>query len=125
MDKNLIAFKNKNPIFMLTYKTSRTIMNPTKMFGRIKGRIRSGVEEGVISGAIVSLDNTLFASISNSKGNYSINQIPFGEYTIIVTAPSYCDISKTNIQVKLGKVLIIDFEMTPLTVLDEVATTEV
>lgn len=122
LDKTLPAFAISHPAFVASYKTNRIVIDQNKMSARLKGQIRSYVDGSIIEGAVISLDNTLFAAISNSKGHYSLKEIPFGTYTIIVTAPSYCDMSQTHVTVKLGQVTFLDFKMTPMEVIEQVET---
>ena len=116
MDKTVLALQTTYPDFVLSYKENRVVIDPKKTSARLKGKVISAVDGSPIHGAVISLDNTLFAAISNSKGKYAINYIPFGDYAAIVTAPSFADINGDTVKIKLGKITILDVEMLPLEV---------
>ena len=117
MDRTLPALVCTYPDFVAAFKASRVIIDHSKLFAKLKGQIRSSEDGSIIHGAVVSLDNTLFAAISNSKGQYTIREVPFGVYTVIVTAPNYCDTSQSNVTLKLGQICVLDMELSPVEVL--------
>src|SRR6266496_274304 len=59
----------------------------------ISGKIINERSEG-ISDAYVYLLNTNFVALSDEQGNFIINNVPTGEYTISVTAIGYASVSE-------------------------------
>ena len=53
--------------------------------GTISGNIRDG-SGNHIEGVSISLENASFGVASNSKGDFLIDKIPFGDYTIVMSA---------------------------------------
>jgi hypothetical protein len=122
MDKNVLALQTNHPDFVLKYKENRTIIDLKKTSATLKGIVTSNIDGSPIHGAVVSLDNTLFAAISNSKGKYSIKDIPFGEYITIATAPLFEDLNGNNVKIKLGQITFLDFELLPLEIPSNIPT---
>lgn len=56
--------------------------------GTIAGNIRDD-SGNPMEGVSISLDNPLFGVASNSKGDFFIDKIPFGDYTIVISAIGY------------------------------------
>lgn len=56
--------------------------------GTIAGNIRDD-SGNPMEGVSISLDNALFGVASNSKGDFLIDKIPFGNYTIVISAIGY------------------------------------
>ena len=57
--------------------------------GNISGRVISAINGSPIIGANVFIDGTSFGSSTNHRGEFSITDIPDGEYTLTVTYVGY------------------------------------
>ena len=56
--------------------------------GTITGNIRD--ENGnPMEGVSISLENASFGVASNNKGDFLLDKIPFGDYTIVISAIGY------------------------------------
>lgn len=65
---------------------------------------------GTLPGISVYLKNTNIGAASNGSGNYLIEDIPTGEYTLMVSAIGYLSIQK-EISLAPDQILKLDFEM--------------
>lgn len=74
----------------------------TELLGKIKGRVLD--ENGLpIQGAIIFIENTNFNSATNNNGIYTIENIPKGNYTIVIKKEGY-KIEKKEIDVIAGNI---------------------
>jgi len=76
--------------------------------GGVKGRITTS--DGTIAeGVTVKLKGTTFAGMTNEDGEYSIRKVPYGTYTLVVSAVGLYPKEK---QITIGKgVLVADFSL--------------
>ena len=63
-------------------------------YGSITGKITRADSKGAVAHASVFLSNSSFGTSSNDDGNYTLNNVRPGQYTLVVTAIGYDDISK-------------------------------
>ncbi len=90
--------------------------------GSIKGNINS--EEGVVEFASVHIENSSFGAQTNLKGNYNIQNIPYGEYVIVASFMGYKPVKQSFELSSAKNQLKIDFELTDKFMdLDEVVIT--
>lgn len=73
----------------------------TAQTATIHGTIRSNDQS--LPAVNIVLSNANFAATSNEKGNYEINNVPYGEYKIVVSFVGYETVEK-NIKVSQGRV---------------------
>ncbi|HLI92535.1 MAG TPA: carboxypeptidase-like regulatory domain-containing protein, partial [Puia sp.] len=71
--------------------------------GEIRGNVYDQVTRDGLSGASISLEHTAFKRAADAKGNFSLLQIPAGEYELIVTSVGYLEVRR-HIRVKRGEV---------------------
>ena len=64
-------------------------------YGSINGKITRSDNKGAIAHASVFLSNSSFGTSSNDDGNYTLNNVRPGQYTLVVTAIGYDDYIKT------------------------------
>lgn len=64
-------------------------------YGSISGKITRADSKGAVAHASVFLSNSSFGTSSNDDGNYTLNNVRPGQYTLVVTAIGYDDYIKT------------------------------
>jgi len=77
----------------------------------IQGKVIDPKTKEPMPGASVSLKNTSYATVTDVNGNYKINNVPPGEYNIVVTFIGYEAIN-TKIKVTSGEVRTLNFNPT-------------
>ena len=63
--------------------------------GSIAGKLTRADNKNVVPRASVFLSNSSFGTISNDDGNYTLNNVRPGQYTLVVTAIGFEDYTKT------------------------------
>lgn len=77
----------------------------------VRGRIVDSFTSNPIIGASVSIIGTKLGSITDSTGNYKINNVPSGRYQIKINAINYSKRSLYELVVDLSKEKIADFNL--------------
>lgn len=108
-----------NPILLKNYTASRAIIN--RPGGRkaaediekasIGGMVTDENGDG-IADALVSIIGTDISMYTDEEGEYLIDTLQAGTYSIAVQAEGFSDATETNIAIKNGEVLTIDFLLT-------------
>ena len=80
-----MALKFTNPDFVLTYKTNRKILDPSKTWSTLKGVVTSSADNSFIKRASILIVETSVKATSNRIGEYEIKPVPSGKYSIKVT----------------------------------------
>lgn len=62
---------------------------PPATTGSISGKVTDSMSFGTISGAYIEVLGTAFATNSNGTGDFNLNGIPAGDYTVRISAPGY------------------------------------
>jgi len=89
----------------------------------IEGTIKQTDSTSTLSSVSVYLKNTQFGSITNGNGNYSIKNIPAGDYTLVASAIGYFTLNK-EISIDTDETLKVDFTMVEsISTLSEVTIT--
>jgi len=100
-----ITWKWIDNIFEYTTKPK----DPEKT-GTVSGNIQTafaGHDKINVSNALVALENTNITAITDDQGNFSLNDVPIGDYKLFVSAPHLDPIArmiqvKENIELKLS-----------------------
>ena len=79
-----------------------------KNTGRIAGALVDAQSGEALIGANVYLENTTIGAASDLNGNYIINQVPAGSYTLIVSSIGYADTKITEVHVSADQLQLID-----------------
>src|SRR5579864_6683167 len=75
----------------------------------IRGRL-TGKNNEPLAGAFVSLTGTSFKTITDNNGDFVLQHVPPGEYTITAEYVGYATISR-HLLLKSGEIEKIDFEL--------------
>jgi outer membrane receptor for ferrienterochelin and colicins len=106
----------KNLILLLCVLAHTLSFTQTTMKGKITSEGQS------LSGANIVLKNTKYATISDSMGVYSIENIPSGSYEVLISYTGFKS-QKKNISVTDTTEITLDFDLKDSHVLDEVVIT--
>jgi uncharacterized protein (TIGR01370 family) len=83
--------------------------------GNIQGTIIDATTQNPIAGATVSVQGTAFQAITDSLGQYSIQDIPTGIYTLVVTATGY-NSQTSSVNLNANDTITVDFSLVAATV---------
>jgi hypothetical protein len=75
----------------------------SKQYGTIRGEIYDGATMEPLAGVNVLVVGTTFGSSSDTRGQFLMNQIPIGSYSLRVTAIGYSSFIATDIIVSVAK----------------------
>ncbi|NDK55384.1 TonB-dependent receptor [Pontibacter fetidus] len=81
--------------------------------GVITGTVRDRNTQEPLIGVSVQVTGSQFGSVTNEKGAFRIESIPVGSYTIQANYLGYQLQSRFNVNVTVGNVQILNFEMVP------------
>lgn len=93
------------------------IMFALSVFGQNAGKIRGKItnpDNKAVAGASVSLEGTSLKTVTDANGNFTFENVGFGEYALNVTSDAFLPQSQ-NISVNSGEILRIDFKLERLT----------
>ena len=90
-------------LFILAYST---------MFGQTTGNIKGKIlsERNGVPYANVGIGGTTFGSSSDEQGNFKINNIPTGKYTLQASAIGFKNYKKT-VEIKPNETISIQLEL--------------
>ncbi|WP_083320848.1 TonB-dependent receptor [Hymenobacter glacialis] len=93
--------------------------------GSIKGTFKDEAQEAIIGGTVL-LENTSVAAPTGVDGSYSLEKVPVGVYTLVVSSVSYKTLRLENVAVAAGKTTVVDGKLlADSKALDEVVVTGV
>lgn len=125
MDKLVITFKAAHPDFVKTYEAARVIVDPPHTTTQLKGTVTDKTTGTPVKNASVTVTatpktaaNPETAATANPvtvqtdpAGEYLFKPLPFGEYTMTVTATGYTEFDSDVIDVRLGEINDFDVEL--------------
>jgi len=107
------------------------LLGPSRMFGQaVSGTLLGTVQDS--SGATVAkasitatetATGTVYQSVTNDAGNFTIPSLAPGRYTVTVSAQGFKKVTHENIDVLLNSSTRVDFEVVPGSVSEEVLVT--
>lgn len=94
--------------------------------GTIRGTVADGVNGDLLIGANVLIQGTSKGAMADLDGNYSLEGLAPGTYTVVASFISYNKLVEENIVVKDGEVSIVNFNLMPATfIIEQEAVVEV
>jgi outer membrane receptor for ferrienterochelin and colicin len=81
--------------------------------GTIRGTIRDKNTQELLIGATVQIEGTSLGVAADLNGNYKINNVPVGSYTVKASLVGYQPLSKFNVALSSGNDQVINFELSP------------
>jgi TonB-dependent receptor len=89
--------------------------------GIIRGKVTDGITGDVLIGANVLIEGTTKGAMVDLDGNFSLEGLEPGTYSISASFISYEKVTETDVVVNDGEVTIINFNLTPATFVIEQA----
>ena len=82
--------------------------------GTVQGTVReAGIGGGPLGGAIVTIDGTTLRTLTDSKGGFTISNVPVGRARIGVVYVGFAS-QKRDVEVRAGQTVTADFTLTPV-----------
>lgn len=82
-------------------------------FGKISGQVISKENGQALLGATVAIASTVLGAITDLDGNFRINKVPVGTYTLKATSVGFAPIVLTEVVVADGEMTPVNFIMEP------------
>jgi hypothetical protein len=99
---------------ILVFFLAATFAAAQSFTGRIVGTVTDS-SGGVIAGAEVKAveggTNRTLVTTSNADGNYALNEVPRGEYTIEVSSPGFKHVTRRGVQLAIGQQARVDLRL--------------
>ena len=113
--KEISKFYLSIPMFLLlAFVINMELFGGTT--GRIAGRIRdSETKEGVI-GASVVIKGTNYGAATDLEGDFYINNLPPGKYTVVISSVGYNKYTLENVIVRIDLTTRVDVDLVPTSV---------
>ncbi len=106
---------------LLFFITALMLTGAAAAQGIIRGKVTDGVTGESLIGANVIIDGSTKGAMADLDGNYSLENLEPGSYTIAASFISYEKITETEVIVKDGEVTIVNFNLMPATFIIEQA----
>jgi hypothetical protein len=97
----------------LALSIGHTVAAPVQSVGTITGSIRNAVTQELVVGATVKLEGTKLGAYTNTKGEFTIKNIPPKSYTVVVSAVGFKGKSLFNAVVTSGNVVSLSIDIEP------------
>ncbi len=109
VDKIISTLVKDLPV-MLQHQGNRIILKPEIILQTVRGRIVDADSRGSLYGATVVILGTdpLLGASTDENGNFRIEQVPLGRWTIRVQSVGYQQKELTNILVNAGKEVVLE-----------------
>ncbi len=111
------SFKARKSLAAIAVGTALMLTMPSAMAidtGTVKGHIINN-EGAVLSNATITLKHKTkgltFTVQTNDKGNYSLRNVPVGEYNITITKDGYNGSEQPSVRLTLGQPVILDGQL--------------
>ncbi len=79
--------------------------------GKISGKVVDGQNGEALIGSNILVEGTTFGAAADIDGNFIINSVPVGKYTVIFSMIGYAKSSVTGVEVKPGEVTNIEITL--------------
>ena len=95
-------------LLLLLTATQLFAQQPTQT---VRGTVTDDASNEPLAYVSVSLQNTTFGNVTDSVGNFTINNVPVGRYNILVSRIGYESIVLKEIQVTSAKEVSLNIEL--------------
>jgi len=99
----------RNLLFILFFLITGNLVYAQQ--GTIRGKVTDLKTGEPMIGANVYLDSTAIGGSVDLDGNYEINNVPPGTYTLVASFITYATIEIQNVTVKANEVVVFNFQM--------------
>jgi hypothetical protein len=115
----------KNFLFLISIFLLFNTLSAQSLTQTLRGEIRDQITEAPIPGATVMLQPSepLIGTVSNLDGQFRLNAVPIGRYTLTVKMLGYQDFNLPNVVIGSGKEVVLQISLSETTV--EIATVEI
>ena len=115
----------KNFLFLISIFLLFNTITGQSLTQTLRGEIRDQISEVPIPGAKVVLQPSepLIGTVSNLDGQFRLNAVPIGRYTVTVKMLGYQDFNLPNVVIGSGKEVVLQISLSETTV--EIATVEI
>ncbi|MBC6991006.1 TonB-dependent receptor [Hymenobacter sp. BT491] len=96
------------PGFFTFFLLLLTLTTGFAQTGSVKGVVTDARSKEGIVGGTVRLDGTMLADQTDANGNFTISNVPPGQYTLLITSVSYKNRSIPQVAVASGKPTVIN-----------------
>lgn len=79
--------------------------------GVLKGRILSLATKAPIAGAAIVVEPLKKGAVSNAKGEFSIDKLPVGAYTVRITSVGYTALAEPDVIIRSNRVTFLEKEL--------------
>ncbi|MBU3678201.1 MAG: TonB-dependent receptor [Candidatus Kapabacteria bacterium] len=100
-------------LFILALLASSTINLTAQSTGTITGSVKNSATQEALVGATVRIEGTKLGGFTNTKGEFTIKNIPPKSYTIVVSSVGYKTKSLFNTVITSGNVVSLTVELEP------------
>ncbi len=105
---------NLGLIVLLLFSMISTLLAGTT--GKLAGRIKDSETGEALIGANVVLQGTNYGAAADIEGDFYINNIPPGVYTVIISSVGYHKITVEKVVIKIDLTTRLDYDLTPTTI---------
>jgi hypothetical protein len=106
--------KSSEPFLMLA--ACDTASGDVTGTGTVSGAVKDIETSAAISGATVTINGTSLSGTTDASGNYTIADVPVGDYTVTASATGYDSQSSTSETVNANATTTVDFSLTPTSI---------
>ena len=112
----------KNLIFLIIVSLLLALFNlvaapsanaADEAFGKISGQVINKENGQPLLGATISVQGTILGAIADLDGNYRINKVPAGTYSLAVTSVGFAKVIITEVTVKVNESTPLNFVLEP------------
>jgi uncharacterized surface anchored protein len=89
---------------------------PVRVVGRVGGRVTDAKTAAAVAGASVVTSPDAGASTTAADGAYLIEELPIGQYQVVVTAAGYVQASSTPVTVTANATTTVNLSLSPAVV---------
>ncbi|MCH8310797.1 MAG: carboxypeptidase-like regulatory domain-containing protein [Chloroflexi bacterium] len=83
--------------------------------GTIAGKVTESGDNTAISGATIVVEGTSLSATTDSNGNYSVGNVPEGDYDVTASADGHVSETMTDITVTANTTTFVDFSLATVT----------
>lgn len=99
-------------LIILFFLIAATIVN-AGVTGKLAGRVTDSETKEAVLGATVLIKGTNFGASADMEGDYYINSVPPGVYTVIVSAVGYNKVTIEKVNIRIDLTTRLDIKLTP------------
>lgn len=95
-------------IFLLIFSVAEVLAQ-----GKIVGHVKDKTTGEALVGVNVIIEGTYYGAATDSEGDYTIVNVPVGQYSVKASMIGIATVVKTNVVVQTDRIIKVDFELEP------------